>query len=73
MRCPHTFMKIVNIALLTVLLIAFAAGAGLVIGYRRGYDHGEKITNKWWIDQQSRYYDASEVEKKRRGLELDQI
>jgi len=61
-----------SILLLTLLLI-IAAIAGTLYGYRRGYGHGEKITNKWWIDQQSQYYDASETAKKRRALKLDTI
>lgn len=61
-----------SILLLTLLLILTVMTA-LFWGYRRGYDHGEKITNKWWIDQQSQYYDASEVAKKRRALKLDTI
>jgi hypothetical protein len=49
------------------------ATASLLIGYRRGYLHAEKITNKWWIDQQSQYYDVLEVEKKRRAFLYDCI
>ena len=56
---------------LIALLLCIATMAGLFYGYQRGYDHGEKITNKWWIDQQSQYYDASEVLKKRRAQNLD--
>jgi membrane protein DedA with SNARE-associated domain len=66
-------MKTARRILLLALLLIIAASAGLFYGYQRGYDHGEKITNKWWIDQQSRYYDAAEVAKKRRALELDTI
>jgi len=61
-----------SILLLTVLFI-ITAMAGLFYGYQRGYDHGERITNKWWIDQQSQYYDTAEVARKRRALELDTI
>lgn len=49
--------------IMALLMIALWVGAGH--GYKRGYAHGEQITNTWWIDKQSRYYDASEVEKKR--------
>lgn len=66
-------LKILRSILLIGLLMVITALAGLYYGYLRGYDHGEKITNKWWIDQQSRYYDASEVTKNRRMLELDTI
>lgn len=62
-----TFKHIVLIA----LILFTAAMAGLFYGYRRGYSHGEKVTNKWWIDQQSQYYDTSEVIKKRQALYLD--
>ena len=34
-------------------------------GYRRGYAEGEKLTNTWWIDKKSTYYDIDEVVKKR--------
>ena len=64
-------MKTLKHIVLIALLLFIAAAAGITYGYRRGFDHGEKITNKWWIDQQSRYYDASEVIKKRRAQKLD--
>jgi membrane protein DedA with SNARE-associated domain len=66
-------MRTVRSILLLTLLLVIAAMAGLFYGYQRGYGHGEKITNKWWIDQQSQYYDKAEVAKKRRALELDTI
>ena len=66
---PKAFKRI----LLVTLLLIFTAMTGIIFGYRRGYNHGEKITNKWWIDQQSQYYDASETAKKRRALRLDTI
>jgi len=72
MRYRIKIKTIRNILLLTLLLI-ITAMTGLFCGYQRGYDHGEKITNKWWIDQQSQYYDKAEVTKKRRVLELDTI
>jgi hypothetical protein len=64
-------MKTLKHIVLIALLLFIAATAGIYYGYRRGFDHGEKITNKWWIDQQSQYYDASEVIKKRRAQHLD--
>jgi hypothetical protein len=64
-------MKTLKRFALIAFLLLITAAAGLLYGYRRGYVHGEKITNKWWIDQQSQYYDASEVIKKRRALNLD--
>ena len=64
-------MKTLKNAVLIALLLFAATMAGICYGYRQGYDHGEKITNKWWIDQQSQYYDASEVIKKRRAQNFD--
>ena len=46
-----------------LLLVAFWSGA--YCGFRMGYTRAERITNTWWIDQKSRYYDSSEVQKKR--------
>jgi hypothetical protein len=66
-------MKAIKYAALIALLLFITTMVGLFYGYRRGYDHGEKITNKWWIDQQSTRYDASEVYKKRRARHLDII
>ena len=56
---------------LIATLLFIATLTGILFGYRHGYEHGEKITNKWWIDQQSSYYDASEVIKKRHELKMD--
>ncbi|MEJ2661808.1 MAG: hypothetical protein P8Z73_13940 [Desulfobacteraceae bacterium] len=64
-------MKTLKHFFLIALLLSIATVAGLFLGYQRGYQHGEKITNKWWIDQQSQYYDASEVIKKRQARNLD--
>jgi hypothetical protein len=64
-------METLKHLVLIALVLFMAAAAGIYYGYRRGFDHGEKITNKWWIDQQSQYYDASEVIKKRRAQKLD--
>jgi membrane protein DedA with SNARE-associated domain len=64
-------MKTLRNIVLICLLLFIASMVAMIYGYRRGYDHGEKLTNKWWIDQQSQYYDASEVLKKRRDLNLD--
>jgi membrane protein DedA with SNARE-associated domain len=64
-------MKTLKHSVLIAVLLFIATMVGLACGYRRGFEHGEKITNKWWIDQQSQYYDASEVIKKRRALNLD--
>ena len=72
MRFEHR-IKIVRNVLLIAMLLFISATVGLFYGYQRGYDHGEKITNKWWIDQQSQYYDTAEVAKKRRTQNLDTI
>lgn len=72
MRFRHRINIVRNILLIAMLLI-ISVTAGLFYGYQRGYDHGEKITNKWWIDQQSQYYDTAEVAKKRRAQDLDTI
>jgi membrane protein DedA with SNARE-associated domain len=66
-------MKTLKRFALIALLLFLATTVGVLFGYRRGFVHGEKITNKWWIDQQSQYYDASEVIKKRRALNLDTV
>jgi hypothetical protein len=66
-------MKTVKYAALIAVLLFITTMVGLIHGYQRGYSHGEKITNKWWIDQQSKYYDATEVIKKRRAKHLDII
>ena len=39
--------------------------------YEKGYEDGTKVTNSWWIDKQSRYYDTEEVEKKRRDSDFN--
>lgn len=61
-----TIRNRVLIAALTVVLILIGVGLGSYLGYARGYRHGQKATNAWWIEKQSRYYDSYEVEKKRR-------
>lgn len=59
--------------LLVVTVLFVTTTMSLFLGYRRGYQHAERVTNKWWIDQQSQYYDVSEVEKKRRASLYDHI
>lgn len=61
-----TMRKRVLIAALTVVMMLIGLGLGSYLGYVRGYRHGRKVTNAWWIEKQSRYYDSDEVEKKRR-------
>ena len=48
---------------LLILIAVFVAGARH--GYEVGYAAGEKQTNGWWIDKKARYYESSEVHKKR--------
>lgn len=57
-------IKMIGTIVITTVLILIAGLAGTFYGYHRGYRHAEAITNKWWIDQKSQYYDASEVIKK---------
>lgn len=52
-----------KIGLLILLLVA-AALAFELHGYYRGYQQGERVTNSWWIDKKSLYYDTSEIVKK---------
>lgn len=72
MHYPHRIKAILKILLVAAVLFITAA-MSLFVGYRRGYHHAESVTNKWWIDQQSQYYDVSEVEKKRRASLYDHI
>jgi len=58
---------------LMVLLLAFGICLGSYYGYTRGYRHGEKISNAWWIQKQSRYYDTDEVQQKRRSQNFDRL
>jgi hypothetical protein len=53
--------------------LLFAAGMllGGYRGYNCGYHDGQKVTNTWWIDKQSRYYDSVEVQKKRHSQKYD--
>jgi hypothetical protein len=50
---------------LALVLLAAAFLAGAQHGYNLGYDDGEGRTNTWWIDKKARYYESSEVHKKR--------
>ncbi len=63
--------KILVILLLMVFMAAVGMGLGNYQGYTRGYQDGQKVTNSWWIEKQSRYYDSVEVEKKRRTNQYD--
>jgi hypothetical protein len=50
---------------LALVLLAAAFLAGARHGYNLGYEDGESRTNGWWIDKKARYYESSEVHKKR--------
>lgn len=63
-------MKKVLLVLVLMILVALVCEYH---GYRRGFTDGEKITNSWWIDKKSTYYDISEVVKKRYHKKLDEI
>jgi tetrahydromethanopterin S-methyltransferase subunit C len=56
---------------LVILLIFIGICLGILHGFNRGYEEGQKATNSWWIDKQSRYYDSVEVEKRRHSNSLD--
>ena len=58
-------MRIVLKILIISLLMASAVLVGTYQGYRLGYAKGEQMTNNWWIDKKSLYYDSREIEKKR--------
>jgi len=51
--------------------------SGMVYGsyrtYDSGYQDGKRVTNSWWIDKQSRYYDTDEVDNKRRNNLFDHL
>ena len=63
--------------MLTALVILALIGMGIlfgsIMGYSRGYRHGQTITNGWWIEKQSRYYDSFSVDQKRRLKDYDLI
>ncbi|MEJ2153890.1 MAG: hypothetical protein P8X96_00990 [Desulfobacteraceae bacterium] len=56
-----------------LILIFIGLCIGRYSGYLQGYQHGRKVTNAWWIDKQSRYYDSIEIEEQRRSKALDRI
>lgn len=59
--------------MLTLTLLVSGILVGNYLGYARGYRHGQKVTNGWWIDKQSRYYDSVEVEKNRRNQGFNRL
>ena len=58
---------------LMFLIFLMGMGLGSYRAYEKGYENGRKVTNAWWIDKQSRYYDADEVEKKRRDSRFNHL
>jgi len=68
-------IRITRKQLLTVVAVFLLVGIGMCLGNcqgsARGFRHGQKITNAWWIGKQSRYFDSTEVEKKRRLHRFD--
>lgn len=48
------------ILVLMILMVATGMVLGNYNGYTRGYHDGQKVTNTWWINKQSRYYDSVE-------------
>jgi membrane protein DedA with SNARE-associated domain len=64
---PNAIKKAIFASAIAVLLVFIGMCLGSYQGYTCGYHEGQKTTNTWWIDKQSRYYDPVEVEKKRRS------
>jgi hypothetical protein len=58
-------------AAITLLVAVFLIGAQR--GYDLGFAEGEKKANGWWIDKKSRYYESSEIKKKRISHKYNQI
>lgn len=68
-----TIVKSILATVFVFLLFAIGMFLGSYHGYTRGYRDGQKVTNSWWIDKQSRYYDSVEVEKKRQLHRYDHL
>ncbi|MGA6927309.1 MAG: hypothetical protein WBY88_16590 [Desulfosarcina sp.] len=60
-------------ATLCVILLAVIFLAGARQGYELGYADGENRANGWWIDKKARYYDSSEIKRKRIHRKHNQI
>lgn len=69
----RTVRNCILVALGTALLMFIGISLGSYLGYTRGYRHGQKVTNAWWIGKQSRYYDSYDVDKRRRQRHLNRI
>jgi hypothetical protein len=74
-RRQNMKLKKIGRGLIILVLMIFMAAMGIVLGnyngYTRGYNDGQKVTNTWWINKQSRYYDSVEVEKKRQSHQFN--
>ena len=67
-----TLSRLITTTAAALLLVAvFFFGAHR--GYNLGYSHRENSANGWWIDKKSRYYESSEIKKKRINLKYKQI
>jgi membrane protein DedA with SNARE-associated domain len=67
--------KAIRTCIFSTLIAVLIFTAGVLLGgyrgYNYGYHEGQKVTNTWWIDKQSRYYDSVEVQKKRYSQKYD--
>jgi len=72
LRSFASINRVITATIVIILLVAvFFVGAHK--GYRVGYTDGENSANGWWIDKKSRYYESSEIKKKRINLKYNQI
>jgi hypothetical protein len=63
----------VIVATVTIILLAAVFLIGAHRGYDLGYSDGEDTANGWWIDKKARYYESSEIKKKRIHRKYNQI
>lgn len=68
-----TIRKRILLVIMVTVLMLTGISLGSWFGYSRGYRHGQKVTNGWWIDKQSKYYDSVEVEKKRQSSGFNKL
>lgn len=50
---------------LIIALLLTVALASNYLGFSRGFAKGAQITNGWWVDQKSIYYDTRQIIHKR--------
>ena len=60
-------------ATVTIVLLVTVFLLGARHGYDRGFTDGESKANGWWIDKKTRYYESSEIIKKRTNLKHNHI